>query len=138
MKKIVISSLLSLGLSISVLAVETTPVDTKGNETPQAYAGKSTCMLTASSTTLPVLCATGSGVILQVIASSVTTTDYLVFRDTATQNLTSAELTRITASTIPGIFVYPRFNNGLSVNASATAGPGATGAWTVIYNKDLK
>lgn len=138
MKRLVISSLLTLGLSIAAVATETVPVDTKGNETHPQFSGVSTCLLTASSTTLPVLCATGSGIILQVVASSVTTTDYLVFRDSATQNLTSTELMRLSASGIAGMYVYPRFKNGLSVNASATPGPGATGAWTVIYNKDLR
>jgi hypothetical protein len=138
MNKWLTASILTLGLSISVSAADLVPVNTKGEQTHPQYAASSTCMLTASSTTLPVLCATGSGIVLQVIASSVTTTDYIVMRDTATQNVTSTELLRLSASGIAGTYVYPRFKNGLSVNASATPGPGATGAWTVIYTKDLR
>lgn len=137
MKKLAMSSLLSLGLSISAFAAQTTPISTKGHELIPPYAGISTCMITSATTTLPVLCATGSGIVLEVIGSSVVTTSYLTFRDSATANTTSTELLRISADNLAGTKLYPRFKNGLSVNASSTAGPGATGAWTIIYTKDL-
>lgn len=138
MKRLLQASFLTVGLSLSAFAADSTPVDTKGNETPAAYAGSSTCMITSSTGTAAVLCTSGSGIILQVIASSVTTTDYLTLRDSATANTTSTELSRIQNSGLPGIYVYPRFKNGLSVNASAIPGPGASGAWTIIYTKDLR
>lgn len=137
MKKLVTASILTMGLSISVFAADTTPVDTKGNETPVAFAGRSTCVIGNSTGTTAVLCASGSGVILQVIGSSVAVTDYLTFRDSATANKTSAVLTGISQANIPGVFVYPRFKNGLSVDASVAA-PIGTGLWTVIYTNDLR
>lgn len=138
MKKLVAVSLLTLGLSISVYAADSVPVNTKGDQTHPAYAGSKTCMITSSTGTAAVLCTSGSGIVLQVIASSVATTDYLTFRDSATANTSSTELSRIQNSGLPAVYVYPRFNNGLSANASAIPGPGASGAWTVIYTKDLK
>lgn len=137
MKKLVTASLLTMGLSISVFAADSTPVDTKGNETPVAFAGRSVCVIGNSTGTTAVLCASGSGVILQVIGSSVATTDYLTFRDSASANTSSAELFRLQQAGIVGTFVYPRFKNGLSVNASAAPGI-VTGAWAVIYTNDLR
>ncbi len=132
MKKLFSAALLSVGLSISAFA-ETTPQDQAGDQLFPEYAGLSSCMITASTTTLPVLCDTGNGIILQVIGSSVVTTSYLTFRDSATANTSSTELGRIDQASLDKVRVYPRYKNGLSVNASSTAGPGATGAWTIIY-----
>jgi hypothetical protein len=70
MKKLLAASFLSLGLSLSVLAADVVPVNTKGEQTLSQYAGSSTCMITSSTGTAAVLCASGSGIILQVIASS--------------------------------------------------------------------
>ena len=137
MKKLLTASFLSLGLSISVMAADSTPVSTKGDATHPQYAGQSTCMIGASTATAAVLCASGSGIILQVIGSSVATTDYLTFRDTSIANTSSAMLTLIDKNSLNGVYVYPRFKKGLSVNASAAPGT-TTSAWTIIYAKDLQ
>jgi hypothetical protein len=137
MKQLLKASFLTLGLSISVFAADSVPVDTKGGPTNPSYAGRSTCMITSATTTLPVLCATGAGIVLEVIGSSVVATSYLTLRDSATANTSSTELLRVSDEDLAGVKFFPRFKNGLSVNASSTAGPGATGAWTIIYTKDL-
>lgn len=137
MKKLLATSFLSLGLSISAFAANSTPITTKGEQTNPAYAGVSSCMITASTGTSAVLCATGSGVVLQVIGSSVTTTDYITLRDSATANTSSAESMRVSASGLAGVYYYPRFKNGLSANVSVAPVAG-TGAWTIIYTKDLQ
>lgn len=136
MKKLYLAALLTVGLSISAQAgVDLTPVDTKGGVTLPNYAGVSTCMITNSTGTAAVLCDSGPGIILQVIGSSVVTTSYLAFRDTATANTTSQELMRLDQVSIDDVKIYPRYKNGLSVDASSIPGPGATGAWTIIYKQ---
>ena len=132
MKKFLVVSLLAAGLSIPAFAADSVPVDTIGNATDPRYAGSSSCMLTFSTGTSALLCTTGPGVILEVIGSSVTTTDYLTFRDSNTANTSSTELARISQGNLAGVYVYPRYKNGLSVNASGAPVP-ATGAWTIIY-----
>jgi hypothetical protein len=138
MKKLLRASILTVGLSISAFAAERIPVDTKGGVTIPEYAGISTCMITSATTTLPVLCVTGSGIVLDIVGSSVVATSYLTLRDSATANTSSTELLRVSDEDLAGMRIFPRFKNGLSVNASSTAGPGATGAWTVIYTSDLR
>lgn len=137
MKKLLGASILSLGLSISAFAVQSVPLNTKGDSLNPQFAGTSTCMITNSTGTSNLLCTTGSGIILQVIASSITSTDYLTFRDTNTANGSSTELMRVSATNLSGVYLYPRFKNGLGVTASAAAGA-STGAWTIIYTKDLQ
>lgn len=132
MKSMFKASLLALGLSISAFAADTTPVDTHGGSTTPNYAGSKTCVISASTGTNDLLCATGAGVILQVIPSS-TTTDILVFRDSATANHSSTVLASVGGAAVAGIYIYPKFNNGLSVTASA-----ANGSLTVIYAQNLK
>jgi hypothetical protein len=134
MKKYLVVSLLAAGLSIPAFAADRTPVDDKGGVTDPRYAGASTCMITNSTGTTALLCSTGAGVVLEVIGSSVATTDYLTFRDSATANTSSTEMLRISQANLAGVKVYPQFKNGLSVNASVAPGP-ATGAWTIIYRK---
>lgn len=136
MKRWFTASILTLGLSISVYAADSTPTTLKGEVNNPMYAGRSTCLITNSTGTSNLLCTTGSGIILQVIGSSVAATDYLTFRDTATANGSSTELMRVSQGNLAGVYVYPRFKNGLCVTASAAA-PATSGAWTIIYTKDL-
>lgn len=133
MKKLYAISLLTMGLSIPGFSADIVPVDTTGGTTEPNYAGVSTCMITTSTSTRAVLCDTGAGIILQVVGSSVVTTSYLTFRDSATANTTSTELLRLDQVSIDDMKVYPRYKNGLSVNASSDPGAGPTGGWTVIY-----
>lgn len=137
MKKLLTATFLSLGLSTAVLAADLVPVSSKGDTTPAQFAGNATCVIGNSTGTAAVLCASGSGIILQVIGSSVATTDYLTFRDTSVANTSSAMLTLIDKNSLNGVYVYPRFKKGLSVNASAAPGV-TTSAWTIIYAKDLQ
>lgn len=137
MKSLVRASILTLGLSMSVFAAVRVPMGSDGSSSHPQFSGVSTCMITNSTGTSNLLCTSGAGIILQVIGSSVATTDYLTFRDTNTANGSSTELMRVSQSNLAGIYVYPRFKNGLGVTASVAA-PVGTGAWTIIYTKDLQ
>ncbi len=136
MKKAYTAALLVMGLSISAMATDSIPVDTHGGFTYPNYAGSSVCNIDITTGTNAVLCTTGSGVILQVIASSVSPQDVLVLRDYGIANTTSSTRTVIAHSDIPGIFIYPRFTTGLSANVLTA--PLAGGNWTIIYTKSLK
>jgi hypothetical protein len=132
MKTLFKASLLAMGLSISAFAADSVPTDSKGNSSQPQYAGSKTCIIDVSTGTNSVLCATGVGVILQVIPSS-TTTDIIVFRDSATANTSSTKLAVLGGAAVAGTYVYPRFNNGLSANLLTVGG-----TWTVIYAQNLK
>ncbi len=136
MNKAYKAALLVMGLSISAFAADSVPVDTKGNFTFPTYAGSSTCNIDITTGTNAVLCTTGSGVILQVIASSVSPQDLLVLRDYGIANTTSSTRTVIAHSDIPGIYVYPRFTTGLSANVLTA--PLAGGNWTIVYTKSVR
>lgn len=142
MKQLYISTLLTVGLSISALAVQTIPRNTLGDTLDSSYAGVKTCEITSSTGTAALLCATGAGIILDVYASSVAATDTIVFRDSATANTSSTVLLEITQANIAARHIYPRFNNGLSMNAIvAPTAPGTNLSrpnWTVIYTQDVK
>lgn len=142
MKQLYLASLLTVGLSISAFAVQTVPLNTKGVETDPTYAGVKTCEITSSTGTAALLCATGSGIILDIYASSVAATDTIVFRDSNTANTSSTVLLEITQANLAARHIYPRFNNGLSMNAIvAPTAPGTNTSrpnWTVVYSQDLK
>lgn len=138
MKSYLKASFLVLGLSISAFAADTVPVDHKGNATLPEYAGAKACEITSSTGTSALLCDSGPSVILRIIGSSVTSTDQLVFRDSATANGTSTVLFSIDkASLLEPNQVYPKFANGLDVKAGvAPAGSGsARPSWTIIYRE---
>lgn len=142
MKKLFAASLLTLGLSISAFAVQTTPLNNKGMELDPKYGAVSSCEITSSTGTSALLCTSGSGIILEVYASSVAATDTIVFRDSATANTTSTVLLAVDKNSLDKqMHVFPRFNNGLSVNLLVAATGGGTASrpnWTVLYTKDLK
>lgn len=137
MKNLFVASILALGLSIPAMAADLVPVDHKGGVTDPMYAGISTCRITSSTGTNAVLCDTGAGIVLAVVGSSVAATDSLVFRDSATANTSSAiSLVTDKASLAEEGKIYPRYKNGLSVNALvAPTAPGAASnpSWTIIY-----
>lgn len=139
MKKYILASLLAVGLSIPVSAIpgsDLVPGDSKGSVTLPDYAGVSVCRIDASTGTNAVLCDTGKGIILDVIASSVAATDPLVFRDSATANTTSAVLYVFDGNMLGKAKLFPRYNNGLSLNAKVAPGASNTAchpSWTVIY-----
>lgn len=141
MKQLYLSSLLVVGLSISALAVQTVPKDTSGNGLEPLYAGVKTCEIANSTGTAALLCATGSGIILDIYASSVAATDSIVFRDSATANTSSTVLLAVTQANLAARHIYPRFNNGLSANCLVSPGASAAGSrpnWTIVYTQDMK
>lgn len=126
---------LALSLSVPALAAKgalESPVTQKGNTADAEYAGTNTCVVDNSTGTTALLCDSGKGIILEVIGSSVTSTDYLTFRDSDTANTSSTELLRVSQGDLSSVNVWPRYSNGLSVNASVAPDAGS-GAWTVIY-----
>lgn len=139
MKKLFLASLLTMGLSIPVMAApasDLVPTDSKGNATNPLFAGASTCVIDASTGTSALLCDTGAGVILDIIASSVTATDPIVLRDSATANTTSTVLFTAVQSSLAGAHVFPRYKNGLSANVKVAPGAVSSGshpAWVIIY-----
>lgn len=140
MNKLIKASFLAMGLSVSAFA-DTIPVNSKGSEMNPAYAGVKTCEITNSTGTNAVLCATGSGIILDVFASSVAATDTIVMRDSATANTTSTVLFSATQSSVDkALRIYPRFKNGLSVNALVAPTPGSVSRpnWTIVYTQSLQ
>lgn len=135
MNKLLKASLLTVGLSISAFAADKVPVDTTGGPTLPAYAGSHVCRIDVTTGTNAVLCTSGPGVILQVYGTNIASTDVVVFRDSATANTTSSSLTVVAQNISSGIFVYPRFVNGLSANYIGSGLTGTTGTWTIIYKK---
>lgn len=142
MKQLYLAALLAVGLSISAFAVQTVPLNTKGDMVDPAYSGVKSCEITSSTGTAALLCATGPGIILQVLASSVAVTDTIVFRDTPTANTSSTVLLAIDKNSLSARNIYPRFNLGLSANAltapAASGGAASRPNWTIIYTQDLK
>lgn len=138
MKKFLVA-VLAMGLSIPAMAADTVPVDHKGGVTLPEYAGAKSCGITSSTGTTALLCDTGPSVILKVIGSSVAATDTLVFRDSATANTSSTVLLSIDkASLAEPNQVYPKFTNGMSVNAlvaPTAAAAGSRPSWTIIYRE---
>lgn len=133
-----ITALLMVGLSASAFAAQTVPITTTDKQliTPQ-FAGVSTCVYQASTGTL---CAVGSGIILDIIASSVATTDNVVIRDSNTENTTSTVLFSISSAQLNAPHIFPRFKNGLAVTVEPASGgiaANAYPAWTIVYTKDL-
>ena len=140
MKYLLVALFLSAGLSIPAFAAKgalDTPVNLKGTESHPSYSGVSTCVITNSTDTRAVLCDTGSGIVLDIIGSSVAATDQIVVRDSATANTSSTVLYRLDKAALaekPNVF--PRYKNGLSVNAAVAAtaaGPANVPNWIVIY-----
>lgn len=141
MKRSFVALFLAMGLSISAygagLSVVKSPVDQKGGIALPNYAGASSCEITSSTGTNAVLCDTGEGIILGVYGSSVAATDPLVMRDSATANTSSARLLTVDLTTLSKpAQMFPRYKNGLSVNAMVAptaAGTGSNPSWYVIY-----
>lgn len=139
LKKFLVS-ILAVGLSIPAMAADVVPTDSKGNVTLPEYAGAKACGITSATGTVALLCDSGPSVILKVIGSSVAATDPLVFRDSATANTSSAVLFSIDKASLaePNI-VYPKFTNGMSVNALVAPTAAGTNlsrpSWTIIYRE---
>lgn len=142
MTKYVYMALLTVGLSIPAFAATSVPITTSDKQLIDSkFAGVSTCEITNGTGTAALLCTSGPGIILDIVASSVATTDAIVIRDSATANTTSTALYSIDKNSLDKANrVFPRFKNGLSVNA-LVAPTGANTAsrpdWIIVYTKDL-
>jgi hypothetical protein len=72
----------------------------------------------------------------------VATTDMLVLRDSATANTSSTVLLAFDKNSIDkSERLYPRFKNGLSVNALVAPTPSGSASrpnWTIVYTQKLK
>lgn len=146
MKKVYLA-LLTVGLSAPTFAAQSVPIPTSDKQIMDSkFAGVSTCVIDQSTGTSAVLCTTGSGIILDVVASSVATTDTLFIRDTATANTsvssTSGLIYAIDKNSLDKANrVFPRFKNGLSANAGVSptvhAGNALFPSWIIVYVKDL-
>ena len=135
---------LLLGLSPWAHASARTPKDDRGFTLPDlGFVGAIPCGIDNSTTTLAVLCMSGAGIAYGVISSSVAAADYVEFRDSNTANTSSVKFVTVwhqttgVAQVIPGtsVTVFPvpiRFQNGLSINASATPGVNR-GFWSILY-----
>lgn len=140
MKKLY-TTLLMVGLSIPVFAATTTPIATTDKQAypfPQ-FSGVSTCEISNATGTTQLSCSGSASIILDIIGSSVATTDALWFRDNSTANITSPVIYSVDQKSLVGAHVFPRFKNGIDVNA--TVAPTAIGtarpSWTIVYIKDL-
>src|SRR5882672_6646540 len=107
------TALLMVGLSASAFGAQSVPITTTDKQlvAPQ-FAGVSTCIYQASTGTL---CTVGSGIILDIIGSSVASTDNIVVRDSATENTSSTVLYSINQGSLNAPHVFPRFKNGLAI-----------------------
>lgn len=134
MKKAYIAALLAMGLSISAFAADIVPQNQTGVPTDPRFSGSKTCIVGPSTGTTALLCASGSGIILQMIGSDLnSSTEALVLRDatTTTPAVAVTTLAAINGASIAGIFVYPRFYNGLTVTPLSNATNNEL--WTIIY-----
>lgn len=147
MNKYVYMALLTVGLSIPAFSATSVPIPTTDKQIVDSkFAGVSTCVIDQSTAAAAVLCTTGSGIILDIVASSVATTDTLFIRDTATANTsvtsTSGLIYAIDKNSLDKANrVFPRFKNGLSANAGTSpsihAGNAFFPSWIIVYTKDL-
>lgn len=146
MKKLFYVLGLALTLSGLAHAAVQAPRDQRGQVLDTInWVGAIPCGIDSSTGTNVVLCGSaGRGAVYGVIVSSVATTDYIVFRDSATANTTSNVVTSVFASGSGSInsgasttqlikFPVPiKFTNGISVNANSA--PGTTRSrWTILY-----
>jgi hypothetical protein len=142
------SLLFFLAFAVAATAIEAAvraPQDVRGDSLETIdWVGAETWSLGNSTSTSAVLIGSGRIVVYGVTASSIAATNYLVFRDTATANITSSTKTIVYANgtdanasgastTLTIKFPVPmKFTNGVSVNASA-APTADTGSWTILY-----
>lgn len=138
MKRLFILAL-SLGLATASYAAIPVPTDKQNLQVDNPlWAGAATFDIGNASGTTDELIATGKGILFGVLVTSNTgaTTDYVVFRDTATANHTSTILVTAaapsTALTQQPIFAMSvKFVNGLCATMAST--PGVQEHWTVLY-----
>lgn len=147
MKKwILLSGFISLSLISVAKAAVPTPLDQQGHTVPVIdWVGAIPCSIDVSTGVNAVLCGSaGRGIVYGVIASSIAATDFLVFRDSTSANLTSSTLTVVfangtganaTGNSTTQLIKFPvpiKFSNGISVN-DFTAPAGNTQRWTILY-----
>lgn len=147
MKKIFWLFVLALALPSFVHAAVNAPRDAKGKVLSTVdWVGAIPCGIDSSTGTNVVLCGgTGRNAVYGVIISSIPSTDYLVFRDSATANTSSSIAATViangsdanaTGASTTLFFKFPvplKFTNGISVNASAAPASSTRGRWTILY-----
>lgn len=135
MKKLLVF-LFAMGMAIPGFSasdnVGKVPTDAKGPSwTHPSYAGSNTCLIDNSTSTRAVQCDTGSGIILDVVFSSITAGS-IVFRDSATANTTSTRLYQANEGGANDAKLFPRYSNGLSANMTIAPDAG-TGIVVIIF-----
>lgn len=135
---------LLFGVVTHGLSAVNAPRSTSGESLPTIdFVGAVPCTIGSAIGTTATLCGSGRSVVYGVIISSVASTDFMVFRDSATANVTSATSTIIFANGSNAnatgwatqTFKFPvpmYFGNGISVNASV-APSGTASQWTILY-----
>ena len=142
MRKLFIATAVFLAFSGLAKAAVYQPHDYDGSPVNTIdFVGALPCLIDSSTGTNAVLCGSiGRGIVLGVMSASVTATQYLVLRDSATANVTSTTSTVVFASgasagantSVMWKFPVPiQFQNGISVNASAA--PAGTSTWIILY-----
>lgn len=127
------------------------PVDARGNAlTSIDWVGALPCSIDGSTGTTAILCGSvGRGVVYGVIATSITLSDFLVFRDTNTANLTSSTAAIVYNSpqgqnistanpwnpytNLIKLPVPIQFRNGIGVNDAAAPTSNGISRWTILY-----
>lgn len=145
MKKwILITGFMTLGLISNLKAAVPAPLDAQGHTLPVIdWVGANFANIDSSTGTNAIVLASGRNVVYGVIASSMQAANFLVFRDSATANVTSSTATTVfpagtsatttgQATTLTIKFPVPlKFNNGICVVSSLSPQTGAT--WTILY-----
>lgn len=152
MRKTLFSLVLLAGMTSSALAVRA-PLDSRGHTLPTIdFVGADTCLITSAAPTgNGTICSSGTAIVYGVVASSITPTNFLVFRDTNVSTGLTVSTTvivfaqgsesNVVSGTVSGgttqIFKFPvpiKFNNGINIVPSG-APVGQAASWTIIYRK---
>lgn len=104
------------------------------------------CSIDASTGTNAVTCGSSGarGIVYGVVVSSVASTDFIVFRDSATTNQTSSTATIVyangTGANATGVatqtYEFPvpiRFTNGIVINTPVAPTSATSPRWTILY-----
>lgn len=143
MRKFLLAALLAVGSTSVALAGITTLKDNSGQTIPTVDAvGAVPCVIFNSSAKL---CSSGAAIVYGVIVSSDAASNFAIFRDSNTANMTTSSFTVVhaagTGSNSSGnattqLYKFPvpvAVTGGLSVNLGQN--PSTGGMWTILYRK---
>ena len=146
MKKFYIAALLLMGVAAKGWSAVGAPQDTRGTALATIdWVGAIPCNIDSATGTIAVTCLQGRGMVYGVIASSIATSTFLTFKDTATSM--AGSLAIATSAVVWGsgsesnasgagttqVFTFPspiRFLKGIMIQTN-TAPSG--GYWTILY-----